>query len=164
MAYLLDSNVFIEAKNRYYGIDFCPAFWDWLTKQNAKGSIYSIEKVGDELTAGNDALSDWAKGRDDTFFLLPDEKVLQALTTVSDWVKGQQYHQHAVTFFLQDADYYVIAHALAYKHTVVTHEVAENKPNKVKIPEVCIGLKVKTRSLWQVLRAEKARFVLGKAG
>mgnify|MGYP006298525777 CR=1 FL=1 len=30
MAYLLDANVFIEAKNRYYGMDFCPAFWDWL--------------------------------------------------------------------------------------------------------------------------------------
>ena len=26
--YLLDANVFIEAKNRYYGFDFCPAFWD----------------------------------------------------------------------------------------------------------------------------------------
>ncbi len=63
MPYLLDSNVFIEAKNRYYGIDFCPAFWDWLVKQNAKGSIYSIEKVGDKLTAGNDALADWARGQ-----------------------------------------------------------------------------------------------------
>ena len=27
--YLLDSNVFIQAKNLYYGFDFCPAFWDW---------------------------------------------------------------------------------------------------------------------------------------
>lgn len=30
MQYLLDANVFIEAKNRYYGFDFCPAFWNWL--------------------------------------------------------------------------------------------------------------------------------------
>jgi hypothetical protein len=30
MAYLLDTNVFIEAKNRHYGFDFCPAFWDWI--------------------------------------------------------------------------------------------------------------------------------------
>ena len=30
MAYLLDTNVFIQAKNLYYGFDFCPAFWDWL--------------------------------------------------------------------------------------------------------------------------------------
>ena len=26
MAYLLDSNVFISAKNLRYGFDFCPAF------------------------------------------------------------------------------------------------------------------------------------------
>ena len=30
MAYLLDANVFIQAKNLHYGFDFCPAFWDWL--------------------------------------------------------------------------------------------------------------------------------------
>jgi hypothetical protein len=28
MAYVLDANIFIEAKQRYYGLDFCPAFWD----------------------------------------------------------------------------------------------------------------------------------------
>ena len=27
MAYLLDSDVFIRAKNDHYGFDFCPAFW-----------------------------------------------------------------------------------------------------------------------------------------
>ena len=30
MAYLLDANVFIEAKKRWYGFDFCPSFWEWL--------------------------------------------------------------------------------------------------------------------------------------
>jgi hypothetical protein len=25
--YLLDSNIFIQAKNLHYGLDFCPAFW-----------------------------------------------------------------------------------------------------------------------------------------
>jgi hypothetical protein len=24
------ANVFIQAKNLHYGLDFCPAFWDWL--------------------------------------------------------------------------------------------------------------------------------------
>ena len=26
-AYLIDANVFIQAKNLHYGFDFCPAFW-----------------------------------------------------------------------------------------------------------------------------------------
>lgn len=33
MKYLLDANIFIQAKNLQYGFDFCPAFWDWLDEQ-----------------------------------------------------------------------------------------------------------------------------------
>ena len=49
MAYLLDANVFIEGKNRYYGFDFCPGFWDWIDAANAAHRVFSIEKVGDEI-------------------------------------------------------------------------------------------------------------------
>ena len=49
MAYLLDANVFISAKNLHYGLDFCPAFWDWIVTNNASGGVFSIEKVGDEV-------------------------------------------------------------------------------------------------------------------
>lgn len=57
MAYLLDTNVFISAKNLHYGMDFCPAFWDWLVRKNQSGKVFSIEKVGDEIMAGNDDLA-----------------------------------------------------------------------------------------------------------
>ena len=33
-SYLIDSNVFNQAKNLHYGFDFCPAFWNWLVEQN----------------------------------------------------------------------------------------------------------------------------------
>ena len=65
MAYLLDANVFIQAKNLHYGFDFCPAFWDWLIANNQTGTVYSIEKVGDEIAAGADELSAWAAIRGD---------------------------------------------------------------------------------------------------
>ena len=47
MAYLLDANVFIQAKNLQYGFDFCPTFWDWLKREHAAGKVFSIEMVGD---------------------------------------------------------------------------------------------------------------------
>lgn len=59
MAYLLDANVFIAAKNLHYGFDFCPAFWDWLHLAHQQGNVYSIEKVRDELRAGQDDLAQW---------------------------------------------------------------------------------------------------------
>ena len=52
MGYLLDSNVFIQAKNLHYGFDFCPAFWDWLDDSHARGTVFSIDKVRDELNWG----------------------------------------------------------------------------------------------------------------
>ena len=79
MKYLLDTNVFIAAKNLHYGLDFCPAFWDWLVVGNLQKAVYSIEKVGDEIKVGEDQLSDWAQELGEHFFLKPDERVL--LTT-----------------------------------------------------------------------------------
>lgn len=37
MAYLLDADVLIRAKNLHYGLDFCPAFWEWLVEKNDTG-------------------------------------------------------------------------------------------------------------------------------
>ena len=50
MPYLLDSNVFIEAKNNHYGFDICPAFWEWLLKANRNGQEVSILEVAEEIS------------------------------------------------------------------------------------------------------------------
>ncbi len=44
MPYLLDSNIFIQAKNLHYGFDFCPAFWDWLTRAIEAGRSSASRK------------------------------------------------------------------------------------------------------------------------
>ena len=162
MAYLLDANVFMQAKNLYYGLDFCPAFWDWLIAANAAQRVYSIEKVGDEIAAGGDELADWAEQRGSGFFLEPDVEMLPALSTVSSWATSQNYEAAAVSTFLQVADYYLVAHALAHGYTLVTHEIASSTTKKIKIPNVCIGLRIKCMTPFEMLRRERARFVLGR--
>ena len=159
--YLLDANVFIQAKNLHYGFDFCPAFWDWLVLQNQEGKVASIEKVGDEIHAGEDALADWAKERGDGFFLRPDDAVVPALGTVSQWANNSNYEPAAIATFLQIADYWLIAHAIAHGSTVVTHEVPADSIRKIKIPNACIGLDLHCVSPYEMLRRERARFVLG---
>jgi hypothetical protein len=161
MAYLLDANVFIQAKNLHYGLDFCPAFWDWLVERNGGRMVFSIEKVGDEIEAGQDELSVWATARGPAFFLKPDAPLLGALASVSTWTTVQGYDPAAVNTFLQVADYYLVAHALAHGHTVVTHEVPSSSIKKVKIPNVWIGLGVKCMTPYEMLRVERAKFVLG---
>jgi hypothetical protein len=106
VTYLLDANVFIQAKNLHYGLDFCPAFWEWLLDNNQAGRVFSIDKV---------------------------------------------------------ADYYLISHALANGHVVITHEVPANSVKRIKIPNACIGLNLRFMTPYEMLRRERARFVLGGA-
>lgn len=161
MAYLLDANAFIEAKKRWYGFDFCPAYWDWLDAAHEAGSVYSIQRVADEILAGDDELSEWTRGRPDSFFLRPDGPVLVSLSRLSAWATGGQYDQSAVATFLEVADSYIVAHAHAFGHTVVTHEKVANSRRNVKIPNACAEMNVKYISPFEMLRIDRARFVLG---
>ena len=74
--------------------------------------------------------------------------------------KHLHYEPAAVNTFLQIADYYLVAHALAHGHTVVTHEVASPSTKKIKIPNACIGLGIKCVTPYEMLRHERARFIL----
>ncbi len=162
--YLLDANVFIQAKNLHYGFDFCPAFWDWLIRRNADGTVASVEKVADELHAVDDDLARWAAERGSGFFLRPDDSVLGTLQTVSDWAGGAGYTSAAVGTFLQVADYWLVAHAVAHDCIVVTHEVPANTDRKIKIPNACVALGVRCMTPYEMLRRERARFVLEHSG
>jgi hypothetical protein len=164
MAYVLDANVFIQAKNLHYGLDFCPAFWEWLIAANTDQRVFSLEQVGDELAAIADELSEWAFNRGPGFFLKPDPNMASALARVSSWATLQRYEPAAVNTFLQVADYYLVAHALAHGHTVVTHEVAANSKKRIKVPDACLGLGVKCITPFTMLRNERARFVLERPG
>jgi hypothetical protein len=161
MAYPLDANVFIAAKNLHYGLDFCPAFWEWLAREHAADRVFSIEKVVDELRAGGDELAEWVARLPDAFSLKPDAFTASSLARVAQWVNAQtQYSPAAKSTFLQIADYYLVAQALAGGHIVVTHEVPQNSVHRVKIPNVCLGLNVPYLTPFEMLRRERARFVL----
>ncbi|HEY2122249.1 MAG TPA: DUF4411 family protein, partial [Chthoniobacterales bacterium] len=89
MPYLLDSNVFIEAKNKYYQFSLCPGFWDWLVRENANGKIFSHDRVLSELVGYGDDLSQWASSRSQGFFIPVDQPTLSGLSTVSNWAANQ---------------------------------------------------------------------------
>jgi len=105
MAYLLDSNVFIQAKNLHYGFDFCPAFWDWIDHAHAAGTVFSIQAVRGELIGGDDELAVWANQRTNAFFLEPDASTISSLQATSTWASLSGYEPAAVATFLQIADY-----------------------------------------------------------
>jgi Domain of unknown function (DUF4411) len=160
MMYLLDSNVFIQAKNEYYGFDIVPAFWVWLIAANQAGTVFSIGKVRDELLDYEDELSDWARARDQAagFFLEPDDAVLEGLKDVAQWAQTQAFTPGAVNEFLSSADFYLVAHAFVHGHTAVTQEVYEPAiTRRIKIPNACQGLGVPWMNTYNMLRTEGAQ-------
>lgn len=58
------------------------------------------------------------------------------------------------------ADAYLVAHAHAHGHTVVTLEQPSDGVRMVKIPNACVGLGVKYINTFELLRREGARFML----
>lgn len=160
MTYLLDANVFIEAKNRHYGIDFCPAFWTWIYREHVAQKVFSIGEVAEELHAGNDDLAKWARGGIKPMFTQLDDAAVERLSEVVKWVQSQPHQTSAKQEFLAGADSRIVAYALAHKYTIVTHEVPAKSFKKIKIPDVCIAHSIECITPFELLRREKARFVL----
>jgi hypothetical protein len=79
---------------------------------------------------------------------------------VSTWATSQNYDPAAEHAFLQVADYYLVAHALAHSYTVVTHEIPSTSTKRIKIPDACLGLGIKFVTPYEMLRISRAKFVL----
>ncbi len=160
MSYLLDANVFMSAKNLHYGLDFCPAFWDWLDTSNASGTVHSVERVYDELIERGDDLSDWARSRRPFFIALKPDDV-EAVAAVNRWANDStQYTVGAKSDFASKADSFLVAQAFAGGHIVVTHETIRDSKAVIKIPNAAAAHSVPWCTPFHMLRVERARFVL----
>ena len=158
--YVLDANIFIQYNRAHYGLDFVPAFWDWLDQAFAAGEVCSIQPIGAEIAAGKDDLTTWAATRPG-LFLPMDATCAPSLTALASWSSSGHFTPGAVNTFLASGDYPLVAYAAAHRHTVVTMEISEPlRKNKVKIPEACVAHRVPWMTPFSMLRAESARFVL----
>jgi len=148
--FLLDANVFIEAKRRYYAFDLCPGFWDCLTSLHGAGHLYSIDRIkkeleGDrakkELERENDELVEWLSEAmpSDCFLSTDDDSVISCYRQIISWVYEQeQFKNEAKTEFGESADGWLVTCAKAREMVLVTQEVyAPDARRKVKMPNIC---------------------------
>ncbi|MGY4904542.1 DUF4411 family protein [Streptomyces sp. 900116325] len=159
--YLVDSNVLIEAKNRYYAFDIAPGFWAWLDHAHINSLACSIAPVRDELIQGGDELADWAQSHSD-FFRPIDAEATTHFGPLTQWTYTRPYTAAAVTEFLTNtADFFLVAYARAHKHTLVTHEQPRPDSRKrVLIPDACNALGVTYSNTFVMLRNAQARLDL----
>lgn len=164
MKYLLDSNTFIEAKNRYYRMKICPGYWLWIRRKYDAEIVASIKLVGTELRDGTDELSAWAKKYPELFVPVDDISTQKNYASVAAYAKSLPgMKAGALEDFLAKADPWLIAKAMTLQATVVTHETFDlNIKRKITIPNVCNHFGVQWMDTFDMLDQLKARFGLSK--
>jgi len=160
--YLLDANTYIQAKNDYYRMEICPAYWEWLDRQFSDANLASVSLVYEELKTFGDELSEWVKARKSHFVDVSDDATQNRFSEIAEYAAGiAGVAPASLGDFLQGADPWLIAKAKVLGATVVTQEVlAPASSRKIKIPNVCRRFGVEYLNTFQLLGDLKARFVL----
>ena len=156
--FLVDADVFIAAKNRYYAFDICPGFWNSLVHHASNGTARSIDRVKSELLAGRDTedLVQWVKNDLPAGFFLDTnaEDVLAAYAEVMLWVQRRpQFVDSAKAKFATEADGWLVAYAASRDAVVVTNEQPRpDSRNRILLPGVCAQFDVTFRDTFFLLR------------
>ncbi|MEL6484423.1 MAG: DUF4411 family protein, partial [Bacteroidota bacterium] len=118
--YCIDTNILIQAWQKYYSPSFCPSYWEVLNELGKKGSIFIPELVYEEIEKGEDELYNWLK-RSAIPIKKIDSEVTHCLKQIYD---ENPYHQYLVSSngIHSKADPWVIAHAMKEGAVVVTKE------------------------------------------
>lgn len=162
--YLLDSDVFIAAKNSYYAFGICPGFWDSLIHHHGEGDVISIDKVKSELLAGrkDEDLVQWIKNRLPAgfFIYMDDAAVTAAYAEIMLWVqRNPQYLDHAKAKFATEADGWLVAYAMVHSSTVITNEQPRPQArNRILLPDVCSQFEVTYRDVFFMLKELGVRY------
>lgn len=146
--YLLDSDVFIAAKNSYYAFAICPGFWDSLIHHQGVGNACSIDRVKGELLAGRETedLVQWVKHKVQAGFFMEtgNQAVADCYGQVMLWVqRNPQYFDQAKAKFATEADGWLVAYAMVHGVTVITNEQPRPQSrNRILLPDVCTQFNV----------------------
>ena len=162
--YLVDSDVFITAKNLYYAFDICPGFWKSVVHHHREGRVFSVDRVRNELLAGHreEDLVRWVRNDVPAGFFVPvdTDMVMDAYTDIMMWVQRHpRYLDQAKAKFATGADGWLVACARIRDATVVTNEQsAPESRREIKLPDVCEQFGVRRDNLFAMLRVLNIRF------
>ena len=158
----LDSNVLIQAWQKYYSPKYCPSYWDVLNKLGNEDRIFIPSMVYDEIVKTDDELSDWLKSSDIKVKPITSD-VTQILTSI---YAADPNHKHLVDSKKGRslADPWVIAHAIKENAIVVTKEekVTALNSTKIKIPNVCDNMGVAWINDYKMIEQLELKFSCSK--
>jgi hypothetical protein len=156
--YLLDSDVFIAAKNAYYAFDICPGFWASVIRSHTKGRARSLDRIRNELLSGRkeEDLVQWVENDVPAAFFHDSnsEGISAAFAEVMLWVqRNAQYFDRAKAKFATEADGWLVAYSMVNGTVVVTNEQPRPESrNRILLPDVCAQFDVTYKDTFVMLR------------
>jgi len=153
VTFTLDTNILIGLVQRYPR-DIFPAMWSNIESSVQAGDSCICEAILREVHRGGDELHKWAKELPGFVCSATDQElasVAEIAVAHPGWVQGQ----------LNEADPFVVAHAIAEKSTIVTEE-SRKGPNTLdknqKIPNIADEHGVETMKFFDYVRENGWRF------
>jgi hypothetical protein len=164
--YVLDSDVFIAAKNAYYAFDVCPGFWKAVLREHERGRVFSVSRVRGEVLSGDkkEDLVKWVRNKvPPEFFLEVDDGPVTAMfAQFMLWSQRHtRYSDAAKAKFATGADGWLVAYAKVHSAIVVTNEQpAPDSRREIKLPDVCAQFHVRCEGTFAMLRKLEVKFGL----
>lgn len=158
--YLVDTNVFITAKNDFYAFDLTPGFWAKMKEQILKGRCCVIDAVDMEIRDGKEEelVQWWLEIRKTYPDIIKrakeDEEVFFCYKGIAEMVyKDPVFAAREKARFLSRGDPWIIAAAKTWNMNLVTMEkMAGSGAKKVKIPDVCQRIGVTYMTPYDMMR------------
>ncbi|EPQ7202393.1 MULTISPECIES: DUF4411 family protein [Providencia] len=152
--FLIDSNVFIEAKYFHYNFNYCRKFWDFILELHKAGLVYSINAVKKELIRKEDELCLWVKNEVPDSFFEDEASSMGNYAKLMVWSQNLNVHDKAKEDFadISKADAFLIAHAMTHKMSLITQEKEQAGAKKrILIPNAAKENGVKTLTIYEFL-------------
>lgn len=162
--FLIDSDILITAKNRYYAFSICPGFWESLLHGHAEQRLHSIDRVKQELLNGSpdDDLVQWVGNAVPSSFFhsCGDREVVNAFGEIMLWAQRHpRFTDAAKAKFASGADGWLVAYSRVHQTTVITNEErAPDSQKNIKLPDVCDAFEVETEDTFKMLELLGSKF------
>lgn len=152
--FLIDSNVFINAKYFHYNFNYCKMFWDYLIQLNKKDVIFSINSVKKELLAKPDEISTWINNEVPVSFFQDENTSMRNYGVLMNWAQALDVSDKAKEDFASQtkADAFLIAHAMTHGFSIISHEKSqEGAKKRIMIPNAAKAHGVETLTIYDFL-------------
>lgn len=132
---------------------WCPGSGTGWKKLTSPEMYVALSQWSRSSFAGRDDLAAWASNYP-SFFDPIDAATIRGFSRLTAWANSRNYDQRAIDEFTgQNADYMLIAHAMAHNFTVGTNErPSPDSRKRILIPDACAAMKVDVSDTFTMMR------------